>query len=43
MLTVGDLVPYSGYEVAVAALTEEGKGPYTEPFALQTEQDGKYT
>lgn len=41
VLTVCDLVPYSGYEVAVSALTNEGSGPYTDPIILQTEQDGK--
>ena len=40
-LVVTDLVPYSEYEVKIAALTKEGSGPYTESFILQTEQDGK--
>lgn len=40
-LTVTGLVPYSGYEVTVAAFTSEGSGPHTDPFLLQTEQDGK--
>ena len=40
-LIVTDLVPYSEYEVMVAALTGEGSGPYTNPLVLQTKQDGK--
>ena len=38
---VTDLVPYSEYELKIAASTREGIGPYTESLILQTEQDGK--
>lgn len=34
------LIPYSEYEVRIAALTREGSGPLTQPFIFQTEQDG---
>ncbi len=40
-IVVTDLVPYSEYEVMIAALTREGSGPCTDPLILQTEQDGK--
>lgn len=39
-ILVTNLVPYSEYEVIIAALTREGSGPYTDLF-IQTEQDGK--
>ena len=41
VLTVGDLVPYSRYEVEVAALNKEGNGPYTEVILVQTNEDGQ--
>ena len=36
------LVPYSEYEVIVAAFTQEGSGPYSDSFIVHTEQDGEY-
>ena len=41
-MVVEGLVPYSEYEVIVAAFTQEGSGPYSDSFIVHTEQDGEY-
>ena len=35
-----DLIPYTKYDVIVAASTQEGIGPFTEVLMVQTEEDG---
>ena len=42
ILEVLFLVPYSRYEVVIAANTMEGSGPYSESLVLQTDEDGKW-
>ena len=40
--TVRQLLPYTTYEYQIAAYTSVGRGPFTSPLSIQTNQDGKY-
>ena len=40
-LLIGSLHPYYDYQCSVAANTSVGRGPFTAPFIIRTDQDGK--
>ena len=40
-LLIGSLHPYYDYQCSVAADTSVGRGPFTAPFIIRTDQDGE--